>query len=53
MLPNINLRMIIQEADYEASLFTMNLCKKGLIYLWAKFLGTHLAMLLDIGVKTP
>ena len=49
MLRSINLRMTVREGGFHASLSTVNLGKKGLVYLWAKVASSHIAMLFDIG----
>ena len=49
MLKSINLRMTVGEGGFHASLSIVNLGRKGLVYLWAKVAGSHVAMLLDTG----
>ena len=49
MLKSINLRMMVGEGGFHASLSTVNPDRKGLVYLWVKVAGSHVAMLLDIG----
>ena len=49
MLKSINLRLTVEEGGFQASLSVVNRGRKGLVYLWAKVAGSHIAMLLDTG----
>ena len=49
MMKSINLRMTVGKGGFHASLSIVNPGRKGLVYLWAKVAGSHVAMLLDIG----